>query len=376
MRESVASEPYWRKRGPRLAVAVIATFLLMAGLSVGHLASAKAATSPVTVSLTFDDSNADQLPAEQTMKSLGLHGTFYTVSGWVNQSGYLTLANVQQIAADGNEIAGHTISHPDLPTLAAGDQQRQICNDRVNLINWGFHPTDFAYPFADADTSETYAKACGYNSARGLGDVVDPEGQCNGCVYAETTPPPDPYYLRAPIEVDSTWTLAQMKAEVTNAQSHGGGWVILTYHHICANIGAATCPADLSTTPTIFNAFVTWLAGEASKGVTVKTVQQVIGGTFKPGVPVSPPGPGRSRRERPDGPRPDEHRFHYGVPGLLPARRLGHQHGGLGAHHQRPARIARRIAVGERHHHRLQFRRRQTAAHPGPGHLHANRGPG
>ena len=291
MRESIVSEPHWRKRGLRLAVAVIATFLLMAGLSVGHLASAGAATSSVTVSLTFDDSNADQLAAEQTMKSLGLHGTFYTVSGWVNQPGYLTLANVQQIAADGNEIAGHTITHPDLPTLAAGDQQRQICNDRVNLINWGFHPTDFAYPFADADTNQTYAKACGYNSARGLGDVVDPEGQCKGCAYAETTAPPDPYYLRAPIEVDSTWTLAQMKAEVTNAQSHGGGWVILTYHHICGNIGAATCPADLSTTPTIFNAFETWLAGQASRGVTVKTVQQVIGGTFKPGVPVSPPAP-------------------------------------------------------------------------------------
>jgi len=213
------------------------------------------------------------------------------VSGWVNQPGYLTLAQVQQIAADGNEIAGHTIEHPDLPTLAAGEQQREICNDRVNLINWGFQPTDFAYPFADADTNETDAKACGYNSARGLGDVVDPQGDCNGCVYAETTPPPDPYYLRAPDEVDSTVTLAQMEKQVTQAQSHGGGWVILTYHHICTPIGAANCPADLSTTPTIFNAFVTWLAGQGSHGVTVKTVQQVIGGTFNPGVYASPPAP-------------------------------------------------------------------------------------
>ena len=146
------------------------------------------------------------------MKSLGLNGTFYTVSGWVNQPSYLTLAQVQQIQADGNEIAGHTIEHPDLPTLAAAEQEREICNDRVNLINWGFKPTDFAYPFSDADTTETYAKACGYNSARGLGDVVDPQGDCNGCVYAETTPPPDPYYLRAPDEVDSTVTLAKMEA--------------------------------------------------------------------------------------------------------------------------------------------------------------------
>jgi peptidoglycan/xylan/chitin deacetylase (PgdA/CDA1 family) len=293
MRRSVALAPHrWWRRGGVLLTAVLATVLLVAVPGLGHVTqAARAATSPVKVSLTFDDSNADQLPAEQTMKSLGLHGTFYTVDGWLNQSGYLTLAQVQQVAADGNEIAGHTVQHQDLPTLAAGEQQREICNDRANLISLGFQPTDFAYPYGDADTSETDAKACGYDSARGLGDVVDPQGDCNGCVYAETTPPPDPYYLRAPDEVDSTVTLAQMEQQVTQAQSHGGGWVILTYHHVCTPIGAANCPADLSTTPTIFNAFVTWLAGQAASGVTVETVQQVIGGTFKPAVTVNPPAP-------------------------------------------------------------------------------------
>ncbi len=36
---------------------------------------------------------------------------------------------------------------------------------------------------------------------------------------------------------------------------------------------------------------MTWLAGQAANGVTVKTVQQVIGGSFKPGVTVNPPAP-------------------------------------------------------------------------------------
>ena len=287
---ALASGFRWRKGGLLLA-AMLALVLAIGIVGRGTTEQANAATKPVTVSLTFDDSNADQMPAEQEIHSLGLHGTFYTVSGWVNQPSYLTLAQVQQIAADGNEIAGHTVQHPDLPTLATDEQMREICQDRVNLINWGFQPTDFAYPFADSDTNETDAKACGYNSARGLGDVVDPQGDCKGCVYAETTPPPDPYYLRAPDEVDSTVTLAQMETQVTQAETHNGGWVILTYHHICSDIGAADCPADLSTTPTIFNAFVTWLAGQTSKGVTVKTVQQVIGGTFKPAVTANPPAP-------------------------------------------------------------------------------------
>ncbi len=273
-----------------LAGALTVVAALVAALLVGPFGSSgHAATTNTTVSLTFDDSDADQLPAEQTMKSLGLHGTFYTVSGWVNAPGYLTLANVQQIAADGNEIAGHTVQHQDLPTLAPAEQQREICNDRVNLVNWGFKPTDFAYPFADADTTETLAKACGYNSARGLGDVVSP-ASCKGCVYAETTPPPDPYYLRAPDEVDSTWTLAQMEKEVTNAETHGGGWVILTFHHFCTNFGAANCQADQSTTPTLFSQFATWLAAQSAKA-TVKTVQQVIGGAYTPPTYVPPPPP-------------------------------------------------------------------------------------
>ena len=77
---------------------------------------------------------------------------------------------------------------------------------------------------------------------------------------------------------------------------------------------------------------MTWLAGQTSNGVTVKTVQQVIGGTFNPGVPVSPPAPAAAGVNALTDPGSDEHRFHYGVPDLLPARRLGHQHGGLGEH--------------------------------------------
>ena len=212
--------------------------LLVAGLMVGPSREpATAATSPITVSLTFDDSNADQLPAEQTMKSAGLHGTFYTVSGWVDQPSYLTLA---QRAADRRRRQRDRRAHDPAPGPAHArprqEQQREICNDRVNLINWGFQPTDFAYPFADADTTETAAKAVRLQQRPRPRRRARPRGRAaRNCVYAETMPPPDPYYLRAPDEVDATWTLAQMKAEVTNAQSHGGGWVILTFHHICSH---------------------------------------------------------------------------------------------------------------------------------------------
>lgn len=291
------------RRRRRIAVALLAAFAAVAGMLIFATSSQGAVTKPTVVSLTFDDSNADQVAAEQTMKANGLVGTFYTVDEWVGASGYLSRTNLNNFNADGNEIAGHTATHPDLIEIDPAEAQRQICNDRSTLQGWGFKPVDFAYPFADASSAvENLVKGCGYHTARGLGDVRSP-GSCGNCVYGETMPPPDPYYLRAPDQVDSTWTLAQMKAEVTNAVNHGGGWVVLTFHHICASIGATNCQADQSTTPTIYNAFISWLAGyarTAANKTSVKTVDQVVRqyqGTNYPAyvnavpVPPRPPAP-------------------------------------------------------------------------------------
>jgi hypothetical protein len=43
------------------------------------------------------------LTAEATIKRLGLVGTFFITTGWIDQPTYLTTANLQQIAADGND---------------------------------------------------------------------------------------------------------------------------------------------------------------------------------------------------------------------------------------------------------------------------------
>jgi peptidoglycan/xylan/chitin deacetylase (PgdA/CDA1 family) len=262
----------------------VLAFILATAAGVSVLAAvsgppAAAATIPTVVSLTFDDSDADQAQAEQTMKANGLTGTFYTVSGWVGAPGYLSRANLATISADGNEIAGHSITHPDLININPLEAKRQICNDRATLGSWGYKPVNFAYPFSDANAQvEALVKDCGYNTGRGLGDVRSPSS-CTGCAYSETTPPADPYYLKVPDQVDSTWTLAQMKAEVTNAVTHQGGWVVLSFHHVCAPIGTASCQADQSTTPTNFNAFVSWLATYAkvaANKTTVKTVDQQV----------------------------------------------------------------------------------------------------
>ncbi len=274
----------WRPTGfwSKVVTAVGVFILTVAGLAAGVPAAVAAA--PTVVTLTFDDGNADQLNAAQILNNNGLKGTFFIPSGAVGTPNYMTLANLQGLAAAGHEIAGHTVTHPDLTTLTSDEATRQICNDRVNLTNWGFRITNFAYPFAAENaTTEAIVKKCGYNSARGLGDIRT-RFSCPGCPLAETIPPGNLYNTAAPDEEDSSWTLADLQKSVTQAEP-GGGWVQLTFHHV-----AASSTDPLNITPTLLAQFATWLKARPAT-TSVKTVDQVIGGTVKPLVsgPAVPP---------------------------------------------------------------------------------------
>ena len=277
-------------------MALTVAMLLCVGVSTVAVGIPRAAASPArpvktVVSLTFDDGNADQMNVTPILQKLGLKGTFYIISGSIGQPNYLTLANLHTIAAAGNEIAGHTVNHPDLTLLPADETMRQVCNARATLTGWGFPQTSFAYPYAAVNPAvESAVQACGYNSGRGLGDTVSPTG-CPQCAYAETLPPADPYNLATPNEVDNTWSLGALVAAVTNAQSHGGGWVALTFHHICT--GCSATAGNLNVSPTVFALFGVWLVVQEflhPSTFSVQTVNSVIGGSVKPLV-TAPPAP-------------------------------------------------------------------------------------
>jgi peptidoglycan/xylan/chitin deacetylase (PgdA/CDA1 family) len=271
---------------------VLALAAAALALGTGAIASpASAATSPVVVSLTFAAANAHQVAAAATMNTAGLKGTFYIVDGFLNAPGWMKSQDVKNLYAAGNEIGGHTVNHPDLTTVSTTEDQRQICLDRQNLTNLiGAPVTDFAYPYAAANASvEQVAAGCGYNSARGLGDVksrfCNPASDCP--VYAESTTPADYFYTKALDEVESTWTLADLQNPIIAAGSHGGGWVQYTFHHICTP-GSQYC-SDPQMTPTLYRQFIQWLSAQVKatgSTVTVKTVAQVIN---KPAKAVVPP---------------------------------------------------------------------------------------
>ncbi|GAP57761.1 polysaccharide deacetylase [Arthrobacter sp. Hiyo1] len=225
------------------------------------------------------------------MNSKGLHGTFFTPSGFLNSDSlHMTTAQALALQAAGNEIGGHTVTHPDLAQADAGEVTRQVCDDRTNLTNMGLRVTNFAYPYASSTPAiETIVQSCGYNSARGLGDIASQIPASAGMPLSETMPPADPYLTKAPDQIDSTWTLQNLK-DLTLKAEPGGGWMQYTFHHI--NI--ANNPLNVSTAN--FNALIDFLVAEQAAGrIIVKTVDQVIGGTVK----TNPAG---RRRRRPSPP--------------------------------------------------------------------------
>ncbi|WP_051389076.1 polysaccharide deacetylase family protein [Arthrobacter sp. 35W] len=268
-----------------------AALLLATLFNAAVLAPPAHAALPVTVTLTFDDANVDQVAAAQYMNSKGLMGTFFVPSGYLNADAYMTTAQALALQTAGNEIAGHTVTHPDLAQMGADEVKRQVCNDRVNLTNMGFRITSFAYPFASLTPAvEQTVADCGYNSARGLGDIASQIPGSAGFPVAETLPPADPFLTAAPDEVDSTWTPTNLTDLVTKAETAAatapGGWIQYTFHHI-------NFPSDpLNITTANFNGLIDFLAAEQTAGrIVVKTVDQVIGGTVKPTVagPAAPP---------------------------------------------------------------------------------------
>ena len=234
---------------------------------------------PVVVSLTFDDGLAGQMQYLQTLRQHDLTGTFYVNTGDIGQPNYMTRGDLAQIAAAGNEIGGHSVSHPNLVGDAPDETARQVCDDRTTLASWGFDPVSFAYPFGVASPSvEAAVQDCGYTSARldhGLGPV---SAACPTCAAGETVPPTDPYALRTPPDIVESTSLAGLEAFVTAAQSSGGGWLPFIFHHE----SCATC-GNLSTSPALLDQFAAWLADQQRAGtVVVRTVGQVVGGRGGP----------------------------------------------------------------------------------------------
>jgi endoglucanase len=221
------------------------------------------------VTIQFDDGVADQIDTLPILNAHGMHATYFVNTGFIGDSAHMTWQQLDQLAAAGNEIAGHTLTHVNLKPLKTADARLEVCQDRNNLIAHNFQPTSFAYPFGTFDDgTKQIVRDCGYNSGRGVAGGT------------ETIPPLDAYATRTPPNPKQGTTVATIESYVTTAEQNGDGWVQLVFHHLCNQCDA------YSITPADFTELLDWLQPRAANGTIVKTTAEVIGGPVQP--PVQP----------------------------------------------------------------------------------------
>jgi len=222
------------------------------------------------VTLSYDDTNGDNVLAGQMMADRGLRGIFYINSPRFTLSRYMSLDNISTLVEMGNEIGGHTLHHLKLPTLTADEQRMEMCNDRAALLDHGFAVRSLAYPFGFADdVTLGIAHECNFDSARRIGSIATG--------LAESFTPQDIFQINAPSSVIGTSVLGDLQRRVYGAEN-AGGWVFINMHHICDG-----CAAN-GLHPDVLASFLDWLVPREAEGTLVRTPRDLLPGSPQPAV--------------------------------------------------------------------------------------------
>lgn len=120
------------------------------------------------VALTFDDGYADAFTtALPIVRRHGFVATFYIVSGFVGQPGYMGWEEIRALRDAGMEIGAHSISHPDLTGLGLEELRVQVGQSGALIAaEIGQPVVSFCYPGGRfSDTVVAVTREAGYTSA-------------------------------------------------------------------------------------------------------------------------------------------------------------------------------------------------------------------
>ena len=199
---------------------VLQALAFAAGMSLSAPSRAAVAFSQGMVSITIDDGFSTQwTDARVVLNQRGIKSTYYIITdavaeGW---SGYLNLQQLQTLAADGNEIASHTLTHVDLTTVSDAELQRQVSQSKAWLLASAgvTSVADFASPYGKYDARILDALRPLYASHR---TVLNLHNWQDG----------DPYELGA-FDVHNGVTSVQVKGWIDQAVAEQS-WLILLFH--------------------------------------------------------------------------------------------------------------------------------------------------
>ncbi|AGC42846.1 polysaccharide deacetylase [Myxococcus stipitatus DSM 14675] len=158
----------------------------IAALSLILLSLSASAAQPFEqgmVTITLDDGWATQYTkARPQLNSRGIRATYALITqalaqGW---GGYMSLSQVQTLVAEGNGIASHSLTHPDLTTLTGPQLVAELSDSRVWLqtqLNLPAVP-DFVIPYGRYDAQvltnirQHYGSSRTVNPGRNFRDTI------------------------------------------------------------------------------------------------------------------------------------------------------------------------------------------------------------
>jgi peptidoglycan/xylan/chitin deacetylase (PgdA/CDA1 family) len=238
------------------------------------------------ITISFDDTTADQLQARNALEEHGMRATFYVNSSRIGSvasdlPAYMTLEELTALQAAGHEIGGHSKHHLNLSLLERDEVSRQVCGDRERLLSLGLQADNFAYPFSSftPDVAQV-VESCGYSSAR----AIDRSGTWPPVVGTAAR-----YQVPAWISVHGGIALSRLEQYVTEAEVSESTWAVLVFHRLCES----GC-GNTAVKPSNFDAFVEWLSRRQPRGTVVRTMRQMMGKghEMKGSVPPPLPRPG------------------------------------------------------------------------------------
>ena len=107
-----------------------------------------------SVMLTFDDGCDDvYTDGMPIMNKYNYKGVAYIVPTWIGETDRMTMAELKEVYRSGWDIANHTWSHKNLPSMTIGEAEEELLKSQNWMVENGFGRTaiSFAYPESAAN---------------------------------------------------------------------------------------------------------------------------------------------------------------------------------------------------------------------------------
>lgn len=142
---------------------------------IAYLAAKPATAVPIVVS--FDDGDLScHTTAAPILERHGLRGTFFVVTRWIGQPGFMDAEQLRDLVRRGHSVHSHSRSHPRLSSLTTVDIDDELLGSKADLETiLGRAVTQFSIPGgAYDDRVLSAAQRAGYqsvfNSVEGYND--------------------------------------------------------------------------------------------------------------------------------------------------------------------------------------------------------------